>query len=835
MANNLSYVSDILASESFNDKMQWDHRGDVDINKDDIKPGSSTPNKPLIRSGISTPPKAGRGFQTKPDTPHTNTGELNTTLNLNSPEVIPVRPVHVLVLTDMTTDTEDVHNKNKIISKNLVSELSFDEGSGSSKTTPDTVRAKKRPAGSPEVLKVSGESNTESIFSTIRCSNQKILKLRNTTPLNEIRRIKINKQNPTSYELLFIQKSLAIIVKVKEGLYDRGLFYYTQLSNGNTYVKGPEINLLKIGNKLNIRPDPNNINEVTLGLSRIFEEPKDDDIIDHSSIFNSDPNSSNIGQSCEESLAIHCSINSQLNKTGHTSNKLANKSKRNKLKLNKHVHTDAEYPGGISTFNRYEALNQVCTDLRPLPVDSDNFDDGDYRSDSNSHGESSVPVIDIPDIAVSTERKNTCGKGGKFFRHNSHMESSDSEPEGCENKVKLKTQLNRNTFLKTSEVKIPQRRKTKLNSTKDKTTCRKTSQVEITDDFPSLPSRNDHLTNNNLKFYTKSQPTIPKSMMGNRASSTTPSQSQTPFTVISNKKSARADNIALSDPLRKVVKVMRKLIWEQDILDDIRKENPALNIKSVTTWNNNFLDIGLHEITEVDSISIQNNLYPLFPYVISPTKCGYCQKWGHPTKNCQSTKPPVCHQCSLSHPRRNSPCVSQTKCSNCRGNHPTHDKVCSAYKKALQILANKSKNPLVSKPIIPLNPKNVQSSNNNIQHQNPQKDVTIPIKYTRNTKLNGKTPVVLSDLTNILIGVLLSGGSNGDYDCEPNLPQLTRATYNICDVIEHTLGVSIPREEILGVACSRYKLDLPFSTGEKGVGGNVYAQDKSSMVVVNNQ
>ena len=287
--------------------------------------------------------------------------------------------------------------------------------------------------------------------------------------------------------------------------------------------------------------------------------------------------------------------------------------------------------GGISTFNRYEALNQVCTDLRPLPVDSDNFDDGDYRSDSISHGESSVPVNDIPDIAVPTERKSTCGKGGTFFQHNTHMESSDSEPEGCENKVKVKTQPNRNTFWKTSEDKIPQRRKTKFNSTKEKATRRKTSQVEVTDHFPSLPSRNNNLTNHNLKFYAKSQPTIPKTMMGNRVSSTTPSQSQTPFTVISNKKSARADNITLSDPLRKVVKVMRKLIWEQVILDDIRKENPALNIKSVTTWNNNFLDIGLHEITEVDSISIQNNVYPLFPYIISPIKCGYCQKWGHPT------------------------------------------------------------------------------------------------------------------------------------------------------------------------------------------------------------
>ena len=124
---------------------------------------------------------------------------------------------------------------------------------------------------------------------------------------------------------------------------------------------------------------------------------------------------------------------------------------------------------------------------------------------------------------------------------------------------------------------------------------------------------------------------------------------------------------------------------------------------------------------------------------------------------------------------------------------------------------------MVSNPITPLNPKHVQSSHSKIQHQNPKKYLNIPIKHTRNTKLNGKTPVVLSDLTSILIGVLLRGGSNGDYDCEPNLPQLTRATYNICDVIEHTLGVSIPREEILGVACSRYKLDLPFSIGEKGL------------------
>ena len=53
---------------------------------------------------------------------------------------------------------------------------------------------------------------------------------------------------------------------------------------------------------------------------------------------------------------------------------------------------------------------------------------------------------------------------------------------------------------------------------------------------------------------------------------------------------------------------------------------------------------------------------------------------------------------------------------------------------------------------------------------------------------------------------------------EPNLPQLTRATYNICDVIEHTLGVSIPREEILGVACSRYNLICHSQLAKKVLG-----------------
>ena len=106
------------------------------------------------------------------------------------------------------------------------------------------------------------------------------------------------------------------------------------------------------------------------------------------------------------------------------------------------------------------------------------------------------------------------------------MESFDSEPEGCEIKVKTKIQPNRNTFLKIKEDQIPQRRKLKLNSTKEKATLKKPSQLEVANQFPSLPSRNGNMASHNFNFYAKSQPTIPLNTMGNRVSSTAPSQSQ---------------------------------------------------------------------------------------------------------------------------------------------------------------------------------------------------------------------------------------------------------------------------------------------------------------------
>ena len=306
-----------------------------------------------------------------------------------------------------------------------------------------------------------------------------------------------------------------------------------------------------------------------------------------------------------------------------------------------------------------------------------------------------------------------------------------------------------------------------------------------------------------------------------------------------------AEDVTLSDPLKKVIKVTDNLSWDRDLLDNIRKDNPNLNIKNVTTWSNNFLELDLHEDNEVETVSVKGKDYFLFPYLIRPTKCGYCQRWGHPTKNCKSLKPPVCYKCSKSHPRRNTPCTFPVRCANCGGNHLTHDKTCRAYKKALQFLSSKNKNPLVLK----INTKKIapQTQPQPQPQTQPQTTSTVPSyahpvprKHVITKAANIKTPyniwnkpVVLSDLVRILTGVFLSKGPEGEYENEPNGPQLTKATYTVCDVVSDALGITVSREMVLRDAYSRYKMNLPISMNGQIVTGDGPNQMDGENVVGN--
>ena len=79
--------------------------------------------------------------------------------------------------------------------------------------------------------------------------------------------------------------------------------------------------------------------------------------------------------------------------------------------------------------------------------------------------------------------------------------------------------------------------------------------------------------------------------------------------------------------------------------------------------------------------------------------------------------------------------------------------------------------------------------------------------------------------------VFLSGDPEGEYNNEPNGPQLTKATYTVCDVVSDVVTVS--REMVLRDAYSRYKLNLPISMNGQIVTGDGPNQMDGENVVGN--
>ena len=160
-----------------------------------------------------------------------------------------------------------------------------------------------------------------------------------------------------------------------EGSHDNTPLYYTTLENGQAFGKGPQNNN-KIGKNIKIKPNPNGNEEVTLGLGRVQEEPRDDGPsgADYPSPYSRE----GICQSQGESWTVHNSID--------------NSRKNTKSKTSKNT-TTSELSGGIKTSNRFDVFTDVHASAKHQPFDSDDFGDGDYRSDSETHRHTPIPCV----------------------------------------------------------------------------------------------------------------------------------------------------------------------------------------------------------------------------------------------------------------------------------------------------------------------------------------------------------------------------------------------------------------------------------------------------------
>ena len=317
--NCLNNVSDITAGDSFDTKSQWDNCGDIGcLEHNNTAESNASIIHNLNRPGSSTPNKS----KPKPDTPRPDGSHVNLDDSVRSSESFlvtktnkdreSVRSLYIISLDTKLSDEEDTINNKSFKTPKCVSEFSV-------QTTPDSIiKGIKRPASDLDPDKVSDDvdvliNSITPVNRTTRVGKNKKQKTEDPIPLIGICRLWIDLQNPTDYELIFIQKSLPKIIKSNINKVDPIPLYYTQLQNGQAYVKGPEKTLVSLGKSIRIKPNPNETRVLDMELGAIFNEPRDDGSIDHNlppyPTYSETSMERELVQSSENSLAVHQSIN----------------------------------------------------------------------------------------------------------------------------------------------------------------------------------------------------------------------------------------------------------------------------------------------------------------------------------------------------------------------------------------------------------------------------------------------------------------------------------------------------------------------------------------------
>ena len=217
----------------------------------------------------------------------------------------------------------------------------------------------------------------------------------------------------------------------------------------------------------------------------------------------------------------------------------------------------------------------------------------------------------------------------------------------------------------------------------------------------------------------------------------------------------------MPDNVRKIVKTKTAIRSGKSLLNNLKLENPNLNIARVTRWENNYLDILLNTPSDSPVINTEDNTFALLPYTLIPSKCAYCQKWGHHIQKCKSTRAtPTCFRCGTGHPRvtKDSPCTRAIKCANCQGAHCTHNKRCPEYTKAVKHLAGRSnqgtsqKVSQTNKPTLNLKSNTPKSGLLYSQVASTQKTQTVatPVKVIKTNSLPHTTNATYSLRDNLM-------------------------------------------------------------------------------------
>ena len=637
-------------------------------------------------------------------------------------------------------------------------------------------------------------------------------KLSESPPCPGIRRIFVDRGDPTDSDLTLVRLVCSLAQRTRFGTALKTPFYFSTLENGQTFVKATENQFTLLGDCLIVGPTVGPSYDITINFVAIKEEPMEGAYMDRSfppsPDFSVDGMDKEIHVGTEDSPAIEHWFATQ---------------KRTRV-------VSGGFEEGTASVNpcspERKGDNQNVSDFGSgsesdnlsLPVRSKFFRSG--RSDPGG----------VPDSPTSESRE---GKKSPSSDTLTSQNSGEGVVEGASTKdyiFKSKPKANilsKNDFLRTTKVSTASQASKRKRATNNSSgeTCPTPGKVAKPDALVAtgggcrMPLVAD-IPLPRAEVRVADQPTNPPTPKGSNRSG-----SQLANRVKDNHKGMVEHQI----PLKRLIKTRTLNRCGTALQIKLNKDNPNLKIKNIKRWDNNFLEIELTVESTATEIKVEGKLYHLHLMLARPTKCTHCLRWGHSKKYCRDLRfPPNCSRCGQAHTNKDFPCTRRIRCANCRGNHYTQSQGCPAYQKAVKFALTKAgmgdtvrstKHVSVDKNLIKI-PKPVRytqvrsgvsgSYANALKSKPLDKLTPVPkVSTTGNPEASNKEEcpcckdINLRDLIRVLAGMQIHCQTRKGNP--PSETVIMDGTLMACEVVNQSLGLNISAMEILSAITAHYK------------------------------
>ena len=213
---------------------------------------------------------------------------------------------------------------------------------------------------------------------------------------------------------------------------------------------------------------------------------------------------------------------------------------------------------------------------------------------------------------------------------------------------------------------------------------------------------------------------------------------------------------------------------DEEILEEMKLNDNTVELvkrayRGIDKIKTNLIKIKFNRATLPDGIiCVDEEAYPVQPFIPNPTRCWNCKGYGHWGQNCRGAY--RCRNCAGAHTEVDCPRPLAKNCVHCGPGHSSLDKNCPRYKKEQQVLEishERSIPPVQARQLFEAGTRSEAASNRQAFQERP-KTFTNPFAKT----VGSQTPEVINteDPSNdVETDVIIYGRSENNRDPVENL------------------------------------------------------------------